>query len=98
MNQYIVVKKGVYRHDLKGVSNDLSIAVELAEASARNEIDDYHCFHVVKLVPGYYYEDDGDIVATIVRIDSAYERGCDGLTRKVEFDPPKIVTKYGNKS
>jgi len=45
---YVVIKEGVYRHDIVGVWDSLDLAKAAAEGAIAAEKDDYHRFVVVE--------------------------------------------------
>ncbi|SPF82097.1 hypothetical protein [Pseudomonas phage GP100] len=46
---FVVVKRGVYRHDLCGCHSNLEKAKALAEVAQHKEKDAYHDFEVVEV-------------------------------------------------
>lgn len=69
MKIYVVVKSGVYRHEIVGVYSTLKLACEAAEAAAHAESDDYHGFEVLECTldnPGEH------LVAEVKRIDTRH--------------------------
>lgn len=48
MNIYIVIKTGVYRHDVVGAFGTIEAACTAGEAAARAEPDAHHTFDVVE--------------------------------------------------
>lgn len=52
MDVFIVTQEGVYRHNIAGVYLGEQSARAAAEAAIRAEPDDYHSFHVTRMVVG----------------------------------------------
>ena len=61
---YVAIKKGVYRHDIVGVSTNKETAIRLAQAAAEAERDDYHKFEIIQTQLDKMLS-DGVIVATV---------------------------------
>jgi hypothetical protein len=49
MEGFTASKEGVYRHELLGLFATQEEAVAKALEACKNEVDDYHEFHVLKL-------------------------------------------------
>jgi hypothetical protein len=52
MNVFIVTREGVYRHEMVGAYLDEQDARAAAWAAIHAEEDDYHSFHVTRMVIG----------------------------------------------
>lgn len=66
---FIVIKAGVYRHDIVGVfyrEDDAKIA---AENAAKLEPDDYHSFELVKMKVG---DGPGNLFSELYRTDAKH--------------------------
>jgi hypothetical protein len=42
IENYILIRKGVYRHEILGIYEDLDIAIHEAKQALEREEDDYH--------------------------------------------------------
>ncbi|MNP39127.1 hypothetical protein D3C76_1326860 [compost metagenome] len=60
---FVVVKRGVYRHDIAALSFTLEDAVERAKQIQAQERDSWHEFEVLKLIEGGL--EDAEVVATV---------------------------------
>ena len=89
MNLYLIVKKGIYRHDIKGAFSTLLKAVEVATLETKNDMnpffteeepDHHHNFQVLKLIMDKDVN-DGTLVCTATwnetqkRVDILFEEG-----------------------
>lgn len=63
---FIVVKQGVYRHEIKGSAFDLNQALEIAEAAIKLEKDDYHDMDICFAEAGKLI-DDMEVIAIVSR-------------------------------
>lgn len=80
MNVYVVVQKGVYRHDLVGVFVSEEEARKCADAYIRAESDDYHTFQVVRMVMGVPGE---ALVCTFRRVDAKHYEWSGNVSQKI---------------
>lgn len=62
-SMFVVVQRGVYRHDVGCLAFTLDEAVELAKQRQLLEKDSWHCFEVLELKTGSL--EDGDLVAEV---------------------------------
>lgn len=62
---YVVIKKGVYRHNVIGVWDNLANAKKAAEGAIASEPDDYHQMEIVRTPLNLIGEDE--VVATLYR-------------------------------
>jgi hypothetical protein len=53
---YLVVKTGVYRHELCGYGDSIEHAEEIAVAARQGERDAYHDFDIVEVFEGHKEE------------------------------------------
>ncbi len=58
---YILIREGVYRHEILGVFLDLSAANESANELIKSERDSYHCITVYLAPIGATIEDAKEI-------------------------------------
>ena len=96
MSYFIVTKEGVYRHEIKGLWRELKDAVSCAIKCSEEDIDGYHTYLVSSLEVDFSVE-ESEKVAEVVRRDSEYIRGEDGLPRFILFNPPHITVNYFEK-
>ena len=72
MNIYIVIKDGVYRHDIWGVFDNEEAARACAVASLNAERDDYHNALILRMELGSTVEHE---VCTYTREDTKHIEG-----------------------
>ena len=63
--RYVVIQRGVYRHSVIGVWDDLALAKMGAEAAIAAEHDDYHQMEVVAVPANVLAEEE--VVAVLYR-------------------------------
>ena len=54
---YVIVKSGVYRHEICGVIDTMDDAIERANTLIMAEKDDYHEFEVLEFMPNTVVKD-----------------------------------------
>ena len=75
---YIVIKKGVYRQDIRGVYFVYGDALSCANREIKAESDDYHEFHILECLVNVPLE-DGYCIAKVkregtkIRIDRPFQ-------------------------
>lgn len=52
---YVIVKRGVYRHEVVGACTNETAAIAMAMDAAKAERDDYHSFEVLSGADGIHY-------------------------------------------
>ena len=63
---YVVIKVGVYRHEICGVYFNYTDAYSCAKAEIKTERDDYHDFHIFECLVNVPL-DDGHCIAQVKR-------------------------------
>ena len=64
---FVIVQKGVYRHEITCWSRTIAEAVELAVKRIEREEDGYHVFEVVEVMPMTTDAcDEGEVVAVVM--------------------------------
>lgn len=69
MNTFVVVKNGVYRHEIIGVFPNSANALEVAITAIKLESDSYHDFNVLGYCMGDIV-DDGEFLYRVIRTDT----------------------------
>lgn len=57
MKLFVVIQRGVYRHGIVGVFDDLELAISNAKRACKEESDNYHNFEIVALETNSYKEE-----------------------------------------
>ena len=70
---YVVIRKGVYRHEILYISDNRAKAMKIAEQAIRNEDDNYHSLQMLECLSDKLMK-DGKLITEFVRIGQVITR------------------------
>src|SRR6185369_9326818 len=79
---YVIVRRGVYRHEILGNHTDPRQAIEQAVHAIKQERDSYHNMEIVELTPNSMNEE---------RVAYVISRQDEDIVRTVPIHDPKLL-------
>ena len=88
MEIYVVVREGVYRHEILGLFSDADKAKDVAHTACEKDVDDYHTYDIYK---GTVDQTVEDLVREGFYRRYDFQRDKDGIIRRrVKLKTPEI--------